>query len=370
MICCLTGAILVFQKELEQAFNKERYFVQEVGKKLSLDSLVGGVKQNYPTAKINTVKVYTDNKRSAEINVSIAENKAPQKAAAAQKKGEQRAPTLTAFVNPYSGEIVELYNSRQGFFYNTMALHRWLLGSNNGPGKLITGVSTLIFLVILITGIILWWPKTKNILKQRLRLKSNAGWKRLNHDLHIVLGFYSSIILFLFAFTALAWSFEWFNKGIYKVTSSSMKAPEIPKSTYIESKKTIGFDQAYSVAREKFSNKDFYTIAAPKDSVGAINITGLDKEALHETATDVLYLDQYSGNVLGQYLYSDRNFGAQARATFRPVHVGSIWGTTSKVIALIVCILGTTFPVTGVIMWINRTRKKKTTVAKKELVEA
>ena len=370
MICCLTGAILVFQKELEQAFNKERYFVQDVGNKLSLDSLVGGVKRVYPTAKINTVKAYADNKRTTEINVSIAENKLSQKAPVAQPGAEQRPTTLTAFVNPYSGEVVELYNSRQGFFYNTMALHRWLLGSNNGPGKIITGVATLIFLIILVTGIILWWPKTKNILKQRLKLKTTAGWKRLNHDLHIVLGFYSSIFLFVFAFTALAWSFEWFNKGIYKVTASSMKAPEVPKSTFSGSKKPISFDLAYSVALEKFANKDFYTIAAPKDSVGAINITGLDKDAVHETATDVIYLDQYSGNVLGQYLFSDRNLGAQVRASFRPVHVGSIWGTTSKIIALIVCILGTTFPITGVIMWINRTRKKKTTIAKKAIVEA
>ena len=371
MICCLTGAILVFQKELEQAFHKERYFVEEVGKKLSLDSLVAGLKQSYPTAKINSVKLYADEKRTAEINVSITEqNKPSQKAAVAQPRGEQRAPTLTAFVNPYSGEVIELYNSRQGFFYNTMALHRWLLGSNNGPGKIITGVATLIFLVILITGIILWWPKTKNILKQRLKLKPTAGWKRLNHDLHIVLGFYSSIFLFVFAFTALAWSFEWFNKGIYKVTSSSMKPPGVPASTYVENKKTISFDMAYSVVKKEFSNKDFYTIAVPKDSISSITITGLDKESVHETATDVLYLDQYSGNVLGQYLYSDRNLGAQVRATFRPVHVGSIWGTPSKIIALIVCILGATFPITGVILWLNRTRKKKTNITKKELAEA
>jgi uncharacterized iron-regulated membrane protein len=371
MICCLTGAVLVFQKELEQAFHKERYFVEQVGKKLSPDSLVAGVKKIYPNAKINTAKFYADDKRTAEINVSISE---PKKSSAttvsAQPRGEQRAPTLTAFVDPYSGEVIELYNSRQGFFYNTMALHRWLLGSNNGPGKIITGVATLIFLFILLTGIILWWPKTKNILKQRLKLKSTAGWKRMNHDLHIVLGFYSSIFLFVFAFTALAWSFEWFNKGIYKVTASSMKPPEVPTSIYVENKNTISFDRALAVAQKQFSNKYFYTIAVPKDSIASVTITGLDKNAMHETATDVIYLDQYSGNVLGQYLYSDRNLGAQVRATFRPVHVGSIWGTPSKLIALIICILGTTFPVTGVIMWINRTRKKKTNIAKKELAEA
>ena len=89
--------------------------------------------------------------------------------------------------------------------------------------------------------------KTKNILKQRLKIKSAAGWKRLNHDLHIVLGFYTSIFLFVFAFTALAWSFEWFNKGIYKVTASSMKPPEPPTSVYEENKKPLSFDTAFAI---------------------------------------------------------------------------------------------------------------------------
>jgi uncharacterized iron-regulated membrane protein len=374
MSCCLTGALLVFQKELEQAFHKERYFAEKGERKLSLDTLVAGVKKTYPQAKVNSVKVYANNERTVEVNISIAANKPNttlQKQASRKVEPgvQQRDPSLTAFVDPYTGKIVELYNSREGFFYNVMALHRWLLGSNNGPGKFITGVATFIFLFILITGIILWWPKTKKILAQRLKIKSNVGWKRLNHDLHIVLGFYSAIFLFVFAFTALAWSFEWFNKGIYKVTASSMKPPEPPSSALIENRKTIGFDLAHSIAQTKFSNKQFYTITTPKDSVSAIAITGLDKDAVHETATDVLYLHQYSGEVLGQYLYSDRNMGAKIRATFRPVHVGSIWGLPSKIIALLVCLLGTSFPVTGVILWLNRTRKKKRNL-EPQMVEA
>ena len=374
MICCLTGAILVFQKELEQVFHKQRYFAQEGEKRMSLDSLVAGVKKNYPGAKVNSVKVYTNNEQTTEVNVTLADKKqnATQPTTATKKQEPrtgQRSPTFTAYVNPYTGEVVELYNSRQGFFYNVMALHRWLLGSNNGPGKYITGVATFIFLFILITGIILWWPKTKKILSQRLKIRSTAGWKRLNHDLHIVLGFYSSIFLFVFAFTALAWSFEWFNKGIYKVTASSMKPPEIPSSTYIESAPKLGFDSVFSLATTNFSNKEYYTMATPKDSVSAFSVTALSKEAMHETATDVFYFDQYSGKLLGQYLFSDRNLGAQVRATFRPVHVGSVWGLPSKIIAFIVCLLGTSFPITGVILWLNRTGKKKSKAPKEQIAE-
>ena len=192
----------------------------------------------------------------------------------------------------------------------------------------------------------------------------------MNHDLHIVLGFYSAIFLFVFAFTALAWSFEWFNKGIYKVTSSSMKAPEPPASVYQNNVKPINIESAYSIAKANFNNAEFLTLAFPKDSSGAITVTSLSKDAVHETATDALYIDQYTGNVLRRYLFSDRNLGARVRATFRPVHVGSIWGLPSKIIALVVCLLGVSFPVTGTIIWWNRTRKKKKILLKKELVEA
>jgi uncharacterized iron-regulated membrane protein len=374
MICCLTGAILVFQKDLEQVFHKERYFVTAGSQILPADSLVASIKNTYSKAKINSVKIYTDRERSAEINVLIQEEQKQKSVGTTTKKapqsGEQRAPALTAFVNPYTGEILELYNSRKGFFYGTMALHRWLLGSNNGPGKYITGISTLFFVFILITGIILWWPKTKKILLQRLKVKSSAGWKRMNHDLHIVLGFYSAIFLFVFAFTALAWSFEWFNKGIYKVTSSSMKAPEPTASVYQNNVKPINIESAYSIAKANFNNAEFLTLAFPKDSSGAITVTSLSKDAVHETATDALYIDKYTGNVLRRYLFSDRNLGARVRATFRPVHVGSIWGLPSKIIALVVCLLGVSFPVTGTIIWWNRTRKKKKILLKKELVEA
>ena len=94
----------------------------------------------------------------------------------------QRNPGFTIFVNPYTGEILEKYSYRETFFYKVFALHRWLLGGEGSVGKYIVGISTFIFLFILVTGLILWWPKTKKVLQQRLRVKWTAGWKRLNHE--------------------------------------------------------------------------------------------------------------------------------------------------------------------------------------------
>jgi len=369
LIACLTGAILVFEKDLQMVFNKERYYVEAVGAKLSTDTLVSKVKQAFPDAKISGVKLYEEADRSAEVSVTFASKKGAKTEASKPQEGAkpaapQRQPGFTIFVNPYTGQVLEKYTYSETGFYTVFALHRWLLGGNNSIGKLIVGIATFIFLFILLTGIILWWPKTKKILKQRLSVKWQAGWKRINHDMHLVFGFYSAIFLFIFAFTGLAWSFEWFNNGIYKVTGSPIKAPPPPKSRYIADAKKITFDKALAAAKTVYPAGEFYSVSMPKDSAEAVSVTTLGHDAAHESATDAVYIDQYSGVVIGKMAFGDRSLGAQVRSTFKPVHTGSIWGTPSKIIAFIVCLLGVTFPITGTIMWINRTRKKNKKAAK------
>lgn len=365
LTACLTGAILVFEKEALMVLNKNRYYVEATGQKLPLETLVTGVNKKFPGSKVNGVKVYEDPARSAELNVTLKKKEASKEnavttpAAKGAAPAGERAPSYTAFVNPYTGQVLEMYTYRETFFYQVFALHRWLLGGQNSIGKTIVGVATFIFLFILITGIILWFPPTKRIMMQRLKLKWNVGWKRLNHDLHIVLGFYSAIFLFIFAFTGLAWSFEWFNKGIYTVTNSPMKAPEPPQSQWLAGAEKIDLDDALAAAQKSYGKGQFYNISTPKDSTGIFNVSILGNNPVHENATDAIYIDQFSGNVLGTLPFEARSLGARVRSSFKPVHTGSIWGTPSKIIAFITCLLGVTFPITGTIMWWNRTRKKK-----------
>lgn len=355
MVTCFTGAVLVYEKELMQLFHKERYYTKHTGNRLSADELIKAVKAKDSTVKIGSVRVYADATRNVEITVTKPERSKKEEKVKG-KKEEAKGTRLVAFVDPYNAEVIEFYNHRKSFFYFMMDLHRWMLGGD--IGKLIVGISTIIFLFILITGIILWWPRNKAILKQRLKIKMGAGFKRLNHDYHIVLGFYSAIFLFVFAFTGLAWSFEWFNKGIYTVTGSSMEKPKNPLSTIKDSSVKISVETALSAVIDTNKNAVYYNLTLPKDSADAFSVSLLDKNAPHETASDTYFVDAFSGKVIGRQLFSERNIGQKTRSTFRPVHVASVYGHTSKLIGFLACLLGTFFPASGIIMWINRTRKK------------
>src|SRR6476661_3956195 len=135
MITCLTGAILVFEKELQQAFNHDRYFVEKGNQRLGLAELQEAVKAAVPGAKPGAIKIYAAADRSVEISYSVKETNSDKKDDPKPKedkpKGEkgkgkeapQEGARKTAFVDPYTGKVLELYSYRETFFYKVFALH-------------------------------------------------------------------------------------------------------------------------------------------------------------------------------------------------------------------------------------------------------
>ncbi|ULT25271.1 PepSY domain-containing protein [Sphingobacterium sp. E70] len=53
-------------------------------------------------------------------------------------------------------------------------------------GATITGISAIATLFLAISGIYLWWPKNKLLLKQRLKINMSASTKRKVWDFHAV----------------------------------------------------------------------------------------------------------------------------------------------------------------------------------------
>ena len=93
--------------------------------------------------------------------------------------------------------------------------------------------------------------------------------------------------------------------------------------------------------------------------MGSIRVAVLRPGAITENATDEVYLDQYSGQVISRQTYAQRPVGQRIRGLFKPVHTGAIFGWPIKILALVISLLGATFPITGTIMWLNRTRKRR-----------
>lgn len=364
MLSCATGAILVFEDELDHMVNSKRYEVVPGDERLPLEALLKKLRQhNIPKAKLSAVKVFTDPRRSVEFAMVLSEKKgmAPQRDKEAVKGNEKKAkgggkPGLFVYINPYTGQVLDVYNKRESFFFKVEMLHRFLLGGQNSIGKTIIGLSTLSFLIITLTGIVLWWPKNKKILIQRLKFKTDGSFKRLNHDLHIVTGFYTSLFLLVIIFTGLVMAFNWVNKGIFTLTGSSMESPEPPSSVYQPGRKAISMAQAIQMIDLKAV--EFYTIRTPKDSAGIYAVNVLPKGSMDNKA-ETYFVDQYSGAVIGQLKFADKNLGQRIRSYIKPIHTGELFGMPTKIINFILALVTFSFPITGVIMWLNRIKKRR-----------
>ncbi len=332
-VVCLTGAILVFEDEIIQALHPERYEVAVGARRVTLEAAAAAVRQAVPGAEVTSVTVRQDPTRPYEL-----------------LDGRERA-----FVDPYTGTVLATGITRPPFFTAAFGLHRWMLAGD--VGKMIVGVSTLLFLVILVSGVIIWWPRNRAKLRARATVTAlvarGTRWKRRNHDLHVVLGIYTAPVLFVLAFTGLAWSFEWFNDGIYTVTRSA-KAPSAPESAAPSDGVRGTLDQALTHARMIIGPAEFYTVRLPSTAVGAVAVTALPVTAVHNRATDAVYFDRATGALLRHDRFSEASLGVRVRRTFYPVHVGSIWGMPSRIVAFVVCLLGASFPITGFILWLPK----------------
>lgn len=346
---CVTGIIMVFEEEINHQLNYERYFVENKTEKLPLEILQQAAEKSTKNANLSAVKVYENPLRTVEFSF-ISVNKTD------QKKEAKPKPNLIVFVNPYTAEVVEVYQKKEAFFTKVEMLHRFLLGKKGGIGQYVMGYSATFFLFILITGIILWWPKTKSVIKQRLKIKWDGNFKRLVFDLHTVTGFYTSIFLIVLVLTGLVMSFKWVNNGIFVITASKLENPEAPKSTIINQKSIISIDKINALSKTSFNQAENYSIKVPQDSVDVFTVSVLNKNS-SSNQLNTFYVDQYSGKIIGKLPFADKNLGQRIRSYIKPIHTGELFGMPHKILNFLICLLTLSFPITGVIMWLNRLKK-------------
>jgi len=349
-IVALTGSILVFEDELEPVIYPEFHVVEVPQDQplLPLDNLRDAVARAYPQQRIARIVIEPRPDRTVLFGLV---------------KGKKEKDVLSVAVNPYTAEIADTRRENESFFHIVLQLHRYLCLEDTG--KAVTGVATVMFIVIMLTGLVLWWPKRKQT-RQRLTVKWNAKFKRLNWDLHAVFGFYVLPFTFLIALTGLVWSYKWVNSMIFLTfdgkPQQKREAPANP--SLIGTSKPGVLTQINTETNRLLSHPGRIQFTLPESDSLSITISKSNDEASIANVVDFLYFDQHDGHLISKRLYVDETSGMKVRRLVFPIHTGSIWGWPTKILALIVALITATLPVTGVIIWVGRKFKKEKKVRK------
>lgn len=354
-IICFTGALLVFEDQVTQLTNRHLYYVESPGSQpLPVGTLVEKVESQLTKgATITGVTIYPQPDRSYQVNLS-----APKGAA--------------VYIDPYTGEVLG-QSQRTPFFRTVFMLHRWLLDSQPADGgifwgKRITGISTLLFVIILLSGIVIWWPRSRKGLKNGIQIALRKGKARFWHDLHAAGGIYVLLLVLVMALTGLTWSFDWYKNAFYTLFGVETTAPA--KGPAPKEKSPQG-PQPGTTTEATAPVTPFACWQQVYDQVAAENPDRLKIEITDGTAsvsnnhygnirgTDRYTFDPQSGQITGASLYKDTGNSGKIRGWIYSVHTGAWGGNLTRIIWFLAALLGATLPLTGYYLWIKRLYRKR-----------
>ncbi|WP_343743743.1 PepSY-associated TM helix domain-containing protein [Chitinophaga sp.] len=355
LIIAVTGCLFVFQREINEMIYHKEMFVTPQEQVLPLSELRMRAQQALGDKPILSVTTWRLPDRAWEFMAYKANDTAFTYFGCVEYYE-------SVLVNPYTGAINGRINYKYSFFPIVKMIH-WSLLLNTRYGQPIVGWSTVIFVILLITGLVMWWPKrwTKAARDQSFRIKWKAGFKRVNYDLHNVLGFYSLIIALVLALTGMVWAFTWFEKAVYVAAAGTTTPPAVKQVTSGPATATAAgnpLDIAFATAQPllKDATRVFvYPAAYPE---GVHTVGGYRGKDIY-FGSDEYQFDQYTGKMVGHSEYKKKNRGEKLIAMNYDIHVGAIGGLPGKIIAFVISFICASLPVTGFYVWWGKQKKSK-----------
>jgi len=208
-VVAITGSCWVFKEEIEALYSDYKKVVPQKKEIITASEAKEIALQVFPTKHIHGT-LFKKADDAVEVIFYEAEPEFYQ----------------SVFLNPYSGEVLQIKDQLSGFFAFVLRGHLYLWLPNN-IGEQVVSISIFLFLFILFSGLVLWWPKKLKYLKKRatFKWKPTTKWKRKNYDLHAIVGFYIYSLAFVLAFTGSVMAFNWFYYVVYK-SAGGTKAPQ------------------------------------------------------------------------------------------------------------------------------------------------
>ncbi|MEM8886063.1 MAG: PepSY domain-containing protein [Planctomycetota bacterium] len=354
LILAVTGGIYVFKDELDPFVHPGRFFVDVPpgAARVPASAALTAAIEATPGFEANQIIVFDDPARTYHVLLVEEHEHVP---------GESHPVVERRFaaVDPYSGAVVDQWNFREEFFYIVKMLHRRLLAGT--PGRILVELATCWTIVLLFTGLYLWWPRgrpNRSVWLPKIRgTKAHAALR----NVHAVIGAYSVPLAFILSFTGLFFAKVWSTAylGIGLATGHLDPAMlEMTPSTVIENATPVSVDRAIEAITPLRSNDHSLEISLPDGPEGSYRIQEVDFENLSKiSGYDV---DQYSGEVLGLKRWDDLPAMFRGRILALSIHLGQIYGMWTKVLAFVSMILIIAVAVLGVWMWLHRRPAGKT----------
>ncbi len=302
LVLAVTGGVYLFKDKVEAPRVKNVQKVIVTGKAISLESQREIANQNMSKLPNSVVISYGKDQATEFVSGKFSHKK-------------------SAFVNPYTSTISGKFSPKSTWMYTVRKLHGELLG-----GKVGTKIVELIaswMVVLLLTGVYVFWPAREGGLGAFFRIRTKLGSRILFRDIHAIVGFWMSGLLLLTLAGGLPWTdiFGGNFKQLQKITDTGFPpswfgvgVKSVPKG------ELISLDKAVELAKqEKLPGK--VTVDFPKHKVGVYSVSNV---TMPLSGMKKIHFDAYSGEKLKTLYWQDIGVLMRARLWVMAFHQGQM----------------------------------------------
>jgi uncharacterized iron-regulated membrane protein len=392
IVLALTGTLYCFQLQIEPLLYPKLMKVEpRTTPELTESALLSRASAAMPGgSRATTASINPDPRRSAEFVFRLPD-------------GDKQS----IYLNPYTGEVLGTLSVEHRLMRQIRLIHRGLLIGK--PGELVMELAACWTLVMIGTGLALWWPREKFSFRGQLWPHFARRGRPLWKELHAVLGFWLATGALAFVLTGLPWSGSWGKQFKALATSAQLGYPvgawgdshlhstlragaagvpatssraamnhhdhltesmpgmtldnlplpqtpwatgdtRVPQSRATMPQSVISLDEIIVIARARgLSNS--YDIALPTSPTGVYTVSYFPPDPRDERT---LHIDQYSGALLTDIGYRDYGAVAKAVSYGTSLHMGRFFGLANQLLCAVISLGLVAMAVTGCVMWWKR----------------
>jgi len=346
----LSGTILTFNHEIADLHAPAGFVATTDGAPRPLSELLATAQPLAPEGSNPTMILFPEDREEPTI-------------VRFQRRGAQGPGGIhQVMMDPVTLKVFESAPFSSGGFMRIMhRLHGSLL-ITGGLGRQIVGWLGVVMLVLGISGLIMWWPKTKQSIANAFKVTQGAKGFRLHRELHGALGIWSWLVFIVVSFSGVYIAFPGVTGDMIRVFfparemrvnfNASMVQP-------VQGAQPVTIDAAAGLALAALPDTRIWTARLPARPDQPYRFGLIRPGHEHGQPAAQVMVDPWKGAVID--VTDPRNYtvGETIMAWQRGLHAGEGLGWTWKILVALSGLLPLIFGITGIAMWLWRRRARQ-----------
>lgn len=346
----LTGAALVVLRPLDQWLHPELFVAAGMRAAEVTDNVAGRPAAGRgPGAGVtlDALRATLAGEFGGRANFSFRPPRAPGETLQVLVRGDWRG---TVYIDPASGAEQGRRGENEGLVALLYGLHSalWL----QQTGKAILACVAAVYVLLMITGLVLWWPRKW---PPTLRIALRKGLLRGLFDIHRTGGALLALALCVSIATGAYLAWRPIGGWITAASGGSkVLAPKLPKVAELTSLPKLPLDALAASAQAAFPDGRIdlllYTSHLDRPLVVRMHVP----DDPHPNGRSTVWLDPRTGAVLAKVRWNDLDPGTRINSIVYPLHTGELGGVPLQAAMASLGLALATLGITGLWLWWRR----------------